>query len=168
MKTLILISTLAGAFLFFACTKDQVHENVDQLLYEMALDSEGYQWFQFNDSLYEKSTGSGHNWPFLKTRYNSIAQSQLNSQGNIQSNASFPEGSVVVKELFADSSTIGRYALLWKNSNHKYADQNGWVWGYVNGDGTVAIPASQKGGSCISCHSQSENIDYMLMNKYFP
>ena len=44
----------------------------------------------------------------------------------------------------------------------------GWVWGYINADESIAAPASEKGSQCISCHSQSDNIDYMLMNKYFP
>jgi len=42
------------------------------------------------------------------------------------------------------------------------------VWAYVDADGVVAEPASKKGASCISCHTQTDNIDYMLMNKYFP
>ena len=39
---------------------------------------------------------------------------------------------------------------------------------YLEEDGKVILPASDKGSSCISCHSQAGNIDYMLMNKYFP
>ena len=151
-----------------SCSKDKVPSQIDDDLREMAMDTVGFEWYQFNDSLYEKSSGSGHNWPFLKTRYNTLAQTQLDGNGKVLSNASFPDGSLIVKELFADSTTIGRYAILWKQSNHEYADQNGWVWGYINADGSVATSAVHKGNTCISCHQQSENIDYTLMNKYFP
>ena len=82
--------------------------------------------------------------------------------------ATFPEGSLIVKELYDNSTTLGRYAILYKKSGSSDADAKGWVWGYINADGGVAEAASKKGSSCISCHSQADNIDYMLMNKYFP
>ena len=73
-----------------------------------------------------------------------------------------------VKELNDNSTTLGRYAILYKKSGSADADAKGWVWGYINADGGVAETASKKGSSCTSCHSQADNIDYMLMNKYFP
>jgi len=79
------------------------------------------------------------------------------------------------KELYEMSKTTSGFvwyknsnALLDKSSGSADADAKGWVWGYINADGTVAESASKKGSSCISCHSQTNNIDYMLMNKYFP
>jgi hypothetical protein len=82
--------------------------------------------------------------------------------------STFPEGSLIVKELNDNSTTLGRYAILYKKSGSADADAKGWVWGYINADGGVAETASKKGSSCTSCHSQADNIDYMLMNKYFP
>jgi len=151
-----------------SCSKDKVPSDIDRELLEMALNTQGSAWYQFNDSLYEKSSGSGHNWPFLKTHYNAIAQTKLDGTGKVQPNALFPEGSLIVKELYTDSTTIGRYAILYKDSENQYADPKGWVWGYINADGSVAVSAVNKGNSCINCHLQSENIDYMLMNKFFP
>ncbi len=152
----------------FSCSKDKVPSQIDDELRQLAEETNGFAWYQYNDSLYEKSLGSGHNWPFLKTRFNTIAQTKLDGTGKVQANAIFPEGSVIVKELYSDSTTIGRYAILYKDSDNQYADEKGWVWGYLNADGTVATSAVHKGNTCINCHSQSENIDYMLMNKYFP
>lgn len=168
MRHYTLIVIVIGGFLLQSCSRDKVPVQIDRELYEMATDLNGFVWYQYNDSLYEKSPGSGHNWPFLKTRYNTIAQSQLDANGKVLANASFPEGSVVVKELFSDSATIVRYAVLWKNSSNDFADENGWVWGYVNSDGSTATSAVHKGNTCISCHQQAGNIDYMLMNLYFP
>jgi hypothetical protein len=115
-----------------------------------------------------KSSGSGHPQSLLRTRYNSIAATQLDSLGKVKINASFPEGSLIVKELHDKANSIERYAILFKNSKSSDADVKGWVWGYINSKGGVVEAASQKGISCIGCHSQSDNIDYMLMNKYFP
>jgi hypothetical protein len=57
---------------------------------------------------------------------------------------------------------------LYKKSSSNFADEKGWIWGYVNSDGSVAEAASKKGASCISCHSQNGQIDYQLMNKFYP
>ncbi|MDP4630704.1 MAG: cytochrome P460 family protein [Flavobacteriales bacterium] len=151
-----------------SCKRDGQANGTDKELYEMAQSTSGFTWFKNSSSLLDKSSGSGHSFPFLRTRYNSIAASKLDSDGNIMADAIFPEGSLIVKELYQNSTTLGRYAILYKKSESADADTNGWVWGYINADGSVASAASNKGSSCSGCHSQSDNIDYMLMNKYFP
>ena len=75
---------------------------------------------------------------------------------------------MIVKELYENSTTVSRYAILYKKTDSPSADAKGWVWGYIDANGKVAEPASNKGKACISCHNQADNIDYMLMNKYFP
>jgi hypothetical protein len=118
--------------------------------------------------LLSKSSGSGHPQTSLRTKYNKIAATKLDASGKIITNASFPEGSLIVKELYENSNSLSRYAILYKKSDSPFADAKGWVWGYINANGKVAEPASNKGKACISCHTQSDHIDYMLMNKYFP
>lgn len=168
-KTILILSIcLIGIWTILSCKNEKEASGTDNELYEMARMTSGFTWFQNSSSLLNKSSGSGHPQPFLRTRYNSIASSKLDSTGRIASGAIFPEGSLIVKELHENSTTIGRYAILYKKSGNTDADSKGWVWGYINTDGTVAEPASKKGSSCISCHSQTDNIDYMLMNKYFP
>ena len=78
-------------------------------------------------------------------------------------NASFPEGSLVIKEL-SNGTSPSLYAMLYKSSESEYADGRGWVWGYVFPNGDVATTAEDKGAICTGCHLQSHNIDYMLMN----
>lgn len=152
----------------YSCKKEKVTEGTDKELYDMSKATSGFVWYKNSSSLLDKSAGSGHPQPFLKTRYNSIAATKLDSNGKILTDAVFPEGSLIVKELYDNSTTLGRYAILYKKTGSADADANGWVWGYINSDGTVVESASKKGTSCISCHSQAGNIDYMLMNKYFP
>ncbi len=163
-----LIVTFLFLGIFTSCKKDKTVSNTDLELYNLSKTTVGFTWYKNLDSLLAKSPSSGHAEPFLKTRYNAIAATKLDGTGKVQAGADFPEGSLIVKELFNNATTIGRYAILYKNATNKDADANGWVWGYVNADGTVNQPASNKGSACINCHSQSDNIDYMLMNKYFP
>ncbi|MDZ4838642.1 MAG: cytochrome P460 family protein [Bacteroidota bacterium] len=150
-----------------SCKKDEVAVGTDRNLYDMARATAGFTWYKNSSNQLNRSSGSGHPQPFLRTRYNSIAAAKLDSDGKIVAGTNFPEGSLIVKELNNNSGNTERYAVLYKNSGNPDADAKGWVWGYVNSDGSVDIPASKKGSSCIGCHSQVENIDYMLMNKYF-
>lgn len=162
--SLIVISTFA----IISCKKDVEPTSVDTDLYEMAVAESGFTWFKNSNNLLKKSNGSGHPQPLLRTRYNALAATKIETSGKIMPGATFPEGSLIVKDLYDDPTTLARYAILFKDSKNQDADAKGWVWGYVNANGTVAESSSKKGSSCISCHSQANNIDYMLMNKYFP
>ncbi len=151
-----------------SCKKDKEAEGIDKQLLDMAQSSDGFTWYKNSSALLDKSSGSGHNYPFLRTRYNTIAAAMLDQDGKIIEGTEFPEASFIVKDLYSDGSTLGRYAILYKQSNSSSADTNGWIWGYINADGSVAVSAEDKGSQCISCHLQEGNIDYMLMNKFFP
>lgn len=150
-----------------ACSKNKVG-GIDQELYDLSKETGGFTWYKNSSSFLDKSSGSGHSQPLLRTRYNAVAATMLDASGKIMEGITFPEGALIVKELNENSSTLERYAILYKQSDSEFADSNGWIWGYLEDNGKVIIPASDKGASCISCHSQSNNIDYMLMNKYFP
>lgn len=165
---LVIFILLASILTLDSCKKNKEAEGTDKELYDMAKETSGFIWYKFSNALLDKSSGSGHSFPYLKTRYNSIAAMQLDSVGKIQEGAIFADGSLIVKELYDDATTIGRYAVLYKDPGSGEADANGWVWGYINSDGSVSVSAEDKGSQCISCHSQEGAIDYMLMNKFFP
>lgn len=164
--TFVILSICMLALLCNSCKKEAT--GIDKELFDMAKESSGFVWYKKSDVLLSKSAGSAHPQPYLKTRFNATAAASLDSIGKVRTGASFAEGSLIVKELYDNTSSIGRYAILYKNSGNENADANGWVWGYINADGKVAEAASKKGSSCISCHSQSGSIDYTLMNNYFP
>ncbi|CAN5693810.1 hypothetical protein BH11BAC1_BH11BAC1_06040 [soil metagenome] len=170
-KKNISISTILLVLFFsvylISCTKDKYEDRINYELFLMAKGTVGFKWYLNSDVIKPKSSGSGHSKPFLRTRYNSVASTQLDSTGQIIPGSIFPEGSLVVKELFDDATTLGRYAVLFKKTGDANADAKGWIWGYINADGTIAEPSSNKGKACSGCHSQSGNIDYMLMSKYF-
>lgn len=169
VKAIFILSAVVISILTInSCKKEKETSGTDKELYEMATATSGHIWYKQSSSLLNKSAGSGHSQPFLRTRYNSVAAAKLDSAGKIATGAVFPEGSLIVKELYDNATSLGRYAILYKKSGSSEADAKGWVWGYINANGSVAEAASKKGSSCIGCHSQADNIDYMLMNKYFP
>lgn len=164
----ILFFTIAAIFLVFGSCKKEVSMGIDMELYAFAQGTMGFTWYKKSNVLLDKSSGSGHNFAKLRTRFNDIASQNLDVDGKVNLGSKFQEESVIVKELTNASGELQRYAILYKNSNHEFADSNGWVWGYIEEDGEVAETAENKGKSCIGCHQQSGNVDYVLMNKYFP
>jgi hypothetical protein len=168
MKPHVKMLAIVPFIIFSSCVKkDKTPNETDAKLFNMAEKTSGFTWFKNSSDYLDKSSGSGHSYPFLKTRYNAIAAAMLDSNGRIMEGVNFPEGSLIVKELYNSDKKLERYALLYKDGSSPDADDNAWVWGYINADKTVAVPASKQGTSCISCHAQENNIDYMLMNKYF-
>jgi len=172
MKSTILISAFTVSFLLIlvsGCKKDEVSTNeTDVELYNMAKITTGFTWYKNSDALLPRSNSSGHSEAFLRTRFNAIAAAMLDGSGKVQTGITFPEGSLIVKELYSNQTTLSKYAILLKDSDHKYADSNGWVWGYVKNNGSAVESSSNKGSRCKACHSQNGNINGSLMNVAFP
>jgi hypothetical protein len=164
----VILALFFCAVAFHACQKENIAEGTDRVLYDLAKNTAGFTWYKNSASLLDRSAGSGHSQPFLRTRYNAIASTQLDSTGKILTNAIFPEGSLVVKELYNADDQLERYAILYKKTGDANADASGWIWGYINASGILVEPSSNQGKSCRTCHNQSNSIDSNLMNKYFP
>lgn len=165
-----------GMMALESCTKEsgvpqpdpvQVAPIADSTLYRLAYTYDGFTWYKFSDSILDRSSGSGHNPPLFRTRFNTIAAAQLDSSGKVAVGAVFPNGSYIVKELH-QTQYLDRFAVMYKKTDDPNADRNGWLWGYINPNGTIAYSVKEKGGQCTNCHSQSGNIDAVLMNKFYP
>lgn len=135
-------------------------------VFEIAKQSAGFTWYKKSDVLLAKGKKSGHAEVLLRTRFNATAVTMLDGAGKVKADAIFPEGSVVVKELYTNSTTLSGYAVMWKAKNDPNAASSGWVWAYLNTDGTAKGGATitTKGSQCIACHSISGHIDNTLMN----
>ncbi len=118
LKTITVITfCLTGIWTINSCKKENEAIGTDKELYEMSKTTSGFVWYKNSNALLDKSSGSAHPQPFLRTRYNSIAAGKLDSNGKIQQGAIFPEGSLIVKELHDNSTKLGRYAILYKKLN---------------------------------------------------
>lgn len=144
------------------------NRTTDQIMYDLSKSINGYVWYKKTDVFLPKSTGSGHNTPLMRTRFNTIAAEKLDGAGKVKTGSTFPEGSIIVKELAASTGEVSVFAIMYKSTKSTNADANGWNWAYLHTDGSVRISSDQKGAACISCHAQSGHIDAVLMNKFFP
>lgn len=163
--TLIIVS---GICALAACKHEAEADSVDALLLDLARSEEGATWYKNNTDLLATSGGSGHAQPYLRTRYNALAAAMLDSNAQVSPGITFPAGSVIVKELWDDASTLSLYAVMYKRPGHPYADATDWVWGYVQPDGEAREPSRNAGSACRGCHGGGGNIDLTLMNTSFP
>ncbi len=161
------VISLVIMFQFPACKNDPP-DGIDKVLYDMGRKTDGYTWYKNSSAQLDKSDLSGHAEPKQRTRYNSIAAAVLDSNYKIKDEAVFPEGSLVVKELYNASGNLSTLAMLYKKPSQAESDADGWVWGYFEENGDVKSAASEKGASCRSCHSQTGTIDFNLMNVAHP
>ncbi len=164
----VLTCMLIGTFFslsLVSCKKKPT--GVDKEIVDQALTTSGYTWYKNSDAILDASSGSGHSDPKLRTRYNAIASSILNAEYKVMDGVDFPEGALIVKELYNKNDKYKQIAIAYKKASDPNADANGWLWGTYTEDGKVIISTSAKGADCISCHSRSGNTDQMLMNVSF-
>ncbi|MBC8086146.1 MAG: hypothetical protein H7Z40_02705 [Phycisphaerae bacterium] len=98
-------------------------------------------------------------------RYNTRAATQLDAAGKVRSGASFPDSSIIVKELL-NGSTVATYAVMMKLAVSASAGPGGWIWAEFGPTGTVKFPVGSRGSACTSCHVAG--IDYSRMNDTHP
>ena len=88
--------------------------------------------------------------PRIRVSMNATAAGALQN-GRLPSGASFPDGSIVFKEVLTGVSP-NLYAIMYKDRANPRAG-NGWLWAEIRPDGGVIFSITNKGNGCTSCHS---------------
>ncbi len=155
MKKTPLTLLMIALFVFFvqSCKKDKEAENANKALFDQ-VNAGGYTYFN-NGDLLSGAPPSPHG--SFKLRFNATAQSALDSTGRLPAGSTFPNGSIIVKEIFSGSS-ISLLAVMKKDPSNTNAGA-GWLWAEYRTNGDVAFDISKKGDGCISCHSGTPNRD---------
>ncbi len=93
----------------------------------------------------------------FKLKFNKIAALALTDGGKLPEGKSFPDGSLVVKEVESD----GLFAFMYKNKSN-------WLWGEAKADGTTVFSInSDPKSACINCHNQTGQRDLTVSFKYY-
>jgi hypothetical protein len=137
----------------------------DAELSTLARATTGWTYYRNRPDTLLRSTQSGHSEARLRTRYNAKAAAQLDPTGKVRAGASFPDSSLVVKELII-GSTLSRYAVMYKLRGSANAGSGGWLWAYYAPNGTAQIAITARGQACVGCHSSG--IDQTRMNDSHP
>ncbi|MCI0437490.1 MAG: cytochrome P460 family protein [Gemmatimonadetes bacterium] len=134
----------------------------DAALYALAAPAAGFSWFANSTDTLQSSAGTGHIERRLRIRMNARAATQLDAQGYFRAGASFPDSSLIVKELYDATGRITTLAVMLKRRGDPNAAANDWLWGYFDGSGNVKFALSTRGSVCTSCHSSGN--DYTRAN----
>jgi Cytochrome P460 len=140
-----LLSTLTES-----CKKEAT--DMEITLFNEFSNTTGYTYYKGNTAIVASSSESPHN-RFFRVRFNAIAKNALTNNGKLPVGGAFPEGSIIVKELY-DSATgqLAFYAIMKKMTGDSNAGSN-WLWAEYSPDGKIAYSVTKKGGGCISCHN---------------
>jgi len=154
--TLLLMVSVA----FSSCKKDEddtpAPSTPQTSLFDLTKSNSGYLYYQ-SGALLPGTSPSPHG--SFKLRFNDIAQAALDTAGKLPTGSSFPENSLIVKELFTNG-TLELLAIMRKKPTDGNAG-SGWVWAEYKPDGTEVYSESKKGAACISCHSSTKNRDLL-------
>jgi hypothetical protein len=148
--SIFLISTIVFVH---SCKKDKTDTDSDNKLYS-EVKAAGYTFYQ-NGAVIPAASQSPHG-PF-RLRFNAVAQSALDSTGELPAGSSFPNGSIIVKEIQSGGNT-SLYSVIKKDPSNGNA-ASGWIWAEFNTDGSAHYSTGKKGDGCTGCHSTSPNRD---------
>lgn len=171
MVAILSISLLLG--LIISCRKDIGRPQftaagplTDADLYNNATNTADYSYYKSTLSITPSSKETAHG-PWFKLRFNSIAAAALTDNGKLPVGASFPEGSVVVKELYqAQTGGLIYLAVMQKMAAHANA-REGWLWAEFDDKGKAVQSIGNNGAACVSCHSNNDR-DKVRAFELFP
>jgi hypothetical protein len=138
--------------IIISCTKDKgaiIGQINDAFMYNLCIDTSGYRYYQ-NALFLPPAGGSPHG--IFRLLFNAKAQTALDVQtGELPSNGTFPDSSVIVKEAF-DAANGNRtlYAVMFKKNG-------AWLWGEYKPDGEIIYSVLKDAGVCTSCHNAAIN-----------
>ncbi len=145
-----------------------VSEDLDSLLYALTFEEDNYYWFKGSDAILPSDKpASGHSL-YFRVRFNKIAFDALGEDGKLSPGETFPNGSLIIKELYNDAqgNDPTYFAYMAKDPNNEFSSL-GWVWSEIHQNGNRFIGADRKGDVCTGCHSEN-HIDYTRIFTSFP
>lgn len=139
----------------------------DKALFDKSKETTGFTYYKNDNTVLPSSSASAHN-SFFRVRFNATAQAALTDNNKLPAGGSFPDGSLIVKELYdSQNGSLALLAVMEKASTNS-ASGAGWLWAEFKPDGKIVHSTSKKGEGCISCHSLSGNRDYVRLFELFP
>ena len=117
--------------------------------------------FEMDPVVSTQCVAPDHTNPHLAS-FGHVYVNRLGHQTMISGNGQYPPGSLIVKQKFSGSSTrtVVLHTLMKKRPPGFDPANNDWEYSVIDGTGrrTLAIGRIE---SCIGCHSQYQNTDYV-------
>lgn len=132
-------------------------KKTNNTLYQDSISS-SLVFYKSKDTLYSPGGSSPHG--NFKLKFNDVAVSAFDNTGKLPNGLSFPNGSVIVKEVYAGNQ-LSLYVIMKKDSKSKFAAK-GWLWAEYDGSGKTVYDVNKNGAACTSCHLGGQNRDLTL------
>lgn len=168
MKNIKYIVFSIVAMYFVSCKEEESNEVTlsDTTLYKEAIENSGFTYFQSGFLKSTKTSGHGAN-NYVKTRYNNLVKNLLNEDGKPSEGTVFPDGSIIVKEIYSDTTKAPDVLAVMKKDSKNSGNDSKWHWAEYEPDGKVYYALKNNGSGCISCHSVNSD-DYVVTFRAIP
>lgn len=158
----VMLFIVTATFVFSNCENDSEDnpgpdpnpKTPDQSLFELVKDK-NFAYYKGENKVLPAAGGSPHG--SFKLRFNDKALAALDATGKLPAGATFPDSSIVLKEVYTGNTLTLLVPMMRARSNANSG--GGWIWGEYSPDGSVIYSVTSKGGACVSCHSNSPNRD---------
>lgn len=149
----------------FSCENDELSAlsspagtiSTDQQLFALVTQEQpfgSYRLFPNADSVATGTlNGSTAHRPMVRVSLNETAAGALRA-GHLPEGSSFPDGSVVFKEVRQEGQPI-LFAIVYKDRSNPLSNE-GWLWAELRTDGTAAFSMQNRGNGCVSCHAREQ------------
>jgi hypothetical protein len=161
-KTLLIFSFFMAVFMISqSCTDHDLNNmrtdtQTDEIIFNEINQLIDFSYYQNGNTL-SPASASPHGT--FKLRFNQIAWTSLDDNGELPKGSSFPDGAVIVKEVY-NGNNLGVYAVMKKARSERKAGER-WLWAEYTPDGNVLFSIEQRGNGCISCHSDGSHRDLL-------
>lgn len=157
------------ALTFISCSKEENNNNntsnenelADQEIYKRANNKTGFMYYNNITDTLTAAASSPHK-PFILVRFNDVALTVLGADGKLQAGKSFPDGSIIVNEIYKKKGGPLDHIAVMMKKPEDINSESGWLWTEFNTDGSAKISAADKGSQCVSCHNGQGNRDLVM------
>jgi len=134
-------------------------EPEDKMLFNWINSETGYKYYKNDSAIIPTSeeTERAHD-NFMRTRLNKKALSVLDSGGKLPDGKSFPDSSIIVKEIYSDKNNLSPdiLAVMVKLRGDKNSGKD-WLWAEYSPSGETEYSVTKKGKVCIKCHQRGDD-----------
>lgn len=130
----------------------------DKALFLWINNESGYSWYKNDSAIVPASedTERAHD-NFMRIKLNKKAASVLDSTGRLPKGKSFPDSSIIIKEIFSEKNKPAElFAVMVKLNDDNNAGK-GWLWAEYTPAGETEYSVNKKGGICIKCHTPGDD-----------